>query len=90
MTKTLGIVLHVIARQDDVTDTRSGDEVMNSLCADIEKALMSTPTRGGYAVDTHPISRIALEVERDVPTLETLLQFPVVYRHVYADPYTQT
>lgn len=90
ITKHLTVVLYVVTRQDESTDSRSGDEVMNSLRADIEKAVLSTRTRGGYAIDTKPLGSEEMDLEVGGPDLKTQLHFEVMYRHQNTDPTAAT
>jgi hypothetical protein len=90
ITKLLTVFLFCIARQDDVTDTRSGDEVLNAFQADVEKALLTTRTRGGYAIDTQPLASIELDIEEGFPELSRLLKTEVHYRQLNTDPTRQT
>lgn len=84
---TVGVLLY--ARQEP-TDTKSGDEVINSLQADVEKALATTYTRGGKAIDTKEVGNGRLDPEDGVPELNRLLIYELHYRHRREDPTSLT
>ena len=64
------------------------DARLNSLRADVEKALMASPNRGGYAVDTTiRAPHIATNAHGDAQGV--VVNFDVKYRTSYTDPYTQ-
>ena len=84
--KTLSVYLAVITRQDETIDTRSGAEVMNSIVADVEKAMVADFTRGGNSIDTKIISSDPIDVQDGEPELGVLMQFEIIYRHGRTDP----
>lgn len=68
------------------TESRPGDEVLNSLMGDIEKAWTTDVTCGGYALESHLASSYPIAVEEGEPDLMQLMVFEVYYRHRMTDP----
>lgn len=69
-----------------VGETRSGDEVLGSLCRDVERALMADATQGGLAIRTHNPDWMEVAIEDDLPHLGKALLFMIDYRHHYQNP----
>lgn len=88
--KRLGVFVVVQTRHDEAIDTRASDEILNTLRADVEKAMMVDHTRGGFAIDTHPPSSTALDTEEGQPEIASLMQFQIDYRHARQDPTSLT
>ena len=80
----VGIVL--VVQQDDDVDARSASEVMNSLIADVQKALQVDHTRGGLAINTEETSVSAVQVEEGMPVLSATVEYRIAYRHSRVDP----
>lgn len=87
--RTMEVYLVCCVRHDEVTDARSGGEVLNSFVADIEKRLASTPTWDGLAMLTQPPEYLEITVEAETPHLAKALRVEIVYEHVRADPFSQ-
>jgi hypothetical protein len=83
-TLTVGVMLEV--QQDDDTDALSASEVMNSLIADVQKAMQTDYTRGGLAIDTNEASVSAVQIEEGLPRLESYVVYRIDYRHRRTDP----
>ena len=83
-TLTVGIVL--IVQQDEAVDARSASEVMNSLIADVQKALQGDYQRGGVAIDTHEHSISPVQTEEGMPVLSSTVAYRIEYRHRRTDP----
>lgn len=88
-TRRLELLASIVTRQTDETDTRSGDEVLNALGADVERALQSDRSIGGLAVDTKPPEWLEIEIEHKLPHIGIALRFAVIYRHLRHDPSVQ-
>lgn len=86
-TRRMEVWASIIARQIDVEDLRSGDEILNGYGADIEAALLKDLTVGGLAQEIKPPEWLEMEIESDVPHIGVALRFVVVYRHLRHDPY---
>ena len=69
-----------------VGETRSGDEVLGSLCRDVERCLMQDPTRGSLAVWTANPDWMEVAIEDDLPHLGKALLFLIDYRHHFQHP----
>lgn len=69
-----------------VGETRSGDEVLGSLCRDVERALLADPTCGGLAIWTHNPDWMEVAIEDDLPHLGKALLFTIDYRHHFQNP----
>lgn len=91
-TRKMTVNLVLIHRQDEETDARPATEVMNSLVADVQKAMLGGERfqRGGHALDTKEIGIGELNVEEGQPELVQTVAFQVQYRHRYDDPYAET
>lgn len=81
---TISAVL--IQRQDLEEDARSASEVMNSLLADVQKAMQVDSTRGGLALDTEEAGIGEMDVEEGQPELVQTVGFRIRYRHRRTDP----
>jgi len=89
VSKQLEVHLDVLTKQDLDTDSRQGDEIMNSLEADIERALQVDPQRGGNAVDTDTLEVMPLAVEEDedgLTDINSIMSFRVDYRQNRKNP----
>ena len=81
---TLSVVL--IQRQDVETDSRSASEVMNTLIADVQRAMQLDPSRGELAIDTKESGISELDVEEGQPELVQTIGYQIHYRHRRDDP----
>ncbi|MGH7260870.1 MAG: hypothetical protein ACREI9_09335 [Nitrospiraceae bacterium] len=87
ITNKLLVSLGVGTRQDEVSDTRSGDEVMNSLRGDVVKAMLIEPrTFGGKAISCAYLGSAEIDVEEGEPDMGIRMDFEVLYRHRADDP----
>lgn len=87
--RRMEVMAVVITRQDEVTDTRSGGEILNGLTADIEVRLAMDRTWGGLAIMTDAPSYLEVEMDAVTPHLARGLRFEVTYEHNRLDPYLQ-
>jgi len=63
-------------------------KAVHDISADVTKAILSDPTRGGLAVDTR-VSRIEDQVSSDLEPLGScIMEVQIRYRHAWGDPYT--
>lgn len=81
--------LLLIHRIDESSESRSGDEIMNLFTADVQKAMLAAPRRGGAAIDTKEISNEYVQPEEGVPALNRYLEFEVLYQRRRTDPTAQ-
>jgi hypothetical protein len=80
-TKRLNYFLAVFTRIDSSSDSRSADEVLNDILADLEQAVMASRTWSGLAIDTTPVSIGGIEAEDGQPEVGRTMQIEVLYRH---------
>lgn len=90
ITRHLTVSVVIIHRQDLDTDTRSASEVMNSLVADVLKAMHADFTRGGHALETSELGIGELDAEEGQPELVQTVGFQIGYRHRRDDPTLET
>jgi len=81
----LTVFLDVWHRQDD-TDTTPSDQVISSLIADVEKAIMADYTRGGYAEDTRVLNNVPFETVDGMPSFGVQIELEITYKHALGDP----
>lgn len=86
--RQLEVYVSYIDRPDQ-TETRSGDEILTAAGADIEKALLADPTRGGLALFTENPDWMEAVVSDDEPHLAQAFRFLIDYRHHQKDPAIQ-
>ena len=79
------IYLDVWYRQDD-DETRPSDQIISSLLADVEKALMVDPTRGGNAEDTNILNNTPFETLEGQPSFGIIVELEIIYKHKLTDP----
>ena len=84
--RTLNVGVVLVVQQDEDTDARSASEVMNSLIADVQKAMQVDYARGGYAIDTHEHGISAVQIEEGQPELSSTVAYRIDYRHRRTDP----
>lgn len=80
------IDLVLLARQDVDEDARSASELMNSLEADVRRAVNQDHTRGGDAIDTEETQASETDVQLGMPELRRVLGYDIRYRHRRTDP----
>lgn len=68
------------------TDSRSSDEILNSLLGDVEKALMADITRGGYAINTEILRNVPFQSIEGQPAIGISIELSVIYQHQLTDP----
>lgn len=88
--KRLHLGVAVSARQE-LSDARSSDEYLNSLRADIERAVMGNRTLNGLAsgAGLSAMGSEPVDILDDEPELMTVLDFTLTYRHKMADPFME-
>ena len=85
-TKLLTVALSIVTRQDTDVDARPGAELMDSLKADVQKAMMVDHQRAGNALDTTEVGSDELEPEQGQIDLDAVLVYRIMYRHAWNDP----
>lgn len=83
-TMTVSVVL--IQQQDPDTDARAASELMNSLIADVQRAMQVDARRGGVALDTTESGIGEMNVEEGQPELVQSIGYRIAYRHLRTDP----
>lgn len=83
---TVGIVF--MTRINPASDSRSINEVLNSLERDVHKALMVDRHRGANALDTVWVDELPYHAEEGQPELARLMVYSIRYRHQATDPNT--
>lgn len=78
--------LVLIAQQDPDEDGRSASELLNSLEADVRKAVNADHTRGGDALDTQETQAGEIDVQVGMPELRRIVGYDIRYRHRRTDP----
>lgn len=86
LSRTLNVGVVLVVQQDEDTDSRSASEAMNSLIADVQKAVQVDHSRGGLAVNTEESSVSAVQIEEGLPVLSSTIAYRVSYRHRRTDP----
>ena len=81
---SVGVVL--LVQQDDHVDARSASEAMNSLIADVQKAVQLDERRGGVAVNTVETGVSPVQIEEGMPVLSCTVAYRISYRHSRLDP----
>lgn len=84
--RRMELYVSVATRPDENTESRSGSSVLNSLCADVERCIMTDVTRGGLAIWTDNPDWMEAAFEDDLPHLAKALRFTIDYRHHFKDP----
>jgi len=62
------------------SDTRSSDEILDSLLGDVEKALMIDITRGGYAIDTNVLRNYPFQAIEGQPSIGISIDLEIIYQ----------
>lgn len=86
LTRHLAVGIVLAVQQDDDVDARSASEMMNSLIADVQKALQVDPRRNNLAVDTTETAVSPVQIEEGMPVLSATLAYRLHYRHSLTDP----
>lgn len=73
-------------KHDSNSDPKATDELINSLLADIEKALMIDVTRGGYAESTFCTSNSIFQMAEGQPYAGIFIEVEIIYNHYRNDP----
>lgn len=79
-------VFVAIVTRPSAGETRSGDALINSLGADVERCLMADGSHGGLAIKTDSPDWMECAVDEQMPHLAIALRFSVDYRHDVKDP----
>lgn len=87
--KSLTLYLIMGTRQDESTDPKWADEIVNSLLGDVEKAMAADFTCGALAIDCTEVSNGPMPIEEGMTALETFAEFRITYRHIRTDPTSQ-
>lgn len=85
LSRTLHVGVVLVVQQDEATDSRSASEVMNSLIADVQKAMQVDYSRGGLAVNTEESSVSPVQIEEGMPVLSSTVAYRISYRHRRTD-----
>lgn len=86
ISRTLTMAVVLIQQQDTDTDARSASELMNSLIADVQKAMQVDYSRGGLAINTEEAGIGEMDVEEGQPELVQTIGYRIRYRHQRTDP----
>jgi len=81
----LGVQVEAFLRSNKETMNTS----INTMLADLKKALGADHTRGGLAIDTRFVANDAYLVDLTGETCGIIMLVQVDYEHNYADPYNQ-
>lgn len=81
----LTVYLDVWIRQDSA-DTGATDSILSALLGDIEKAVITDGTRGGYAKDTVLHGSVPFESVEGQPHAGLVIEIEVIYQHKQDDP----
>lgn len=84
--KKLTVAVGIITNIDTATDSRSADEVLNSLAADVERAWMSDFKCNNLAIGTFYEGAGKLDTEEGQPEIGSFILFSISYRHQLKDP----
>lgn len=84
---TVFVIVWVRQLSSDVTKT---DSLFSLIVGDIEKALMTDPTRGGYAQNTVLRSNTPGESSDGEPEACMIIEVEILYRHRRDDPTSKT
>lgn len=80
--RTFEVGVGIMAQQDEEADARSAAEVMNSLIADVQRAMQLDVTFGTYAMNSSEIGISAIEAEEGQPVLHCGISYEIRYRHL--------
>jgi len=79
-------VFVAIVTRPGAGESRSGDALLNSLGADVERCVMADGTHGGLAIKTESPDWMECAIDEQLPHLAIALRFTVDYRHDMHDP----
>lgn len=85
---TLRLLLVILTQHNKSVDARSTSQVINSILADVKKAIFTDVTRGSVARNTNPSGTSPIFVEENGEGCGVVLAIEVQYSHPYDDPYT--
>lgn len=88
--KSLTIYVVIGTRQDQTVDSKWADEIVNALLGDVQKALQNDFQRGGNAIDTIEVANGPMPIMEGMTSLETFVEYRIVYRHNRTDPTSLT
>lgn len=85
VTHFLDVIVDVFTR--DSTDPSSA-EVLESLLADVERAVLTDPARSGITpnVDTKHVQSTPFPSQEDSPAIGGSVRFRLIYKHIRAEP----
>lgn len=86
---TLGVSVDVWAVHDQEAVSGSTATLVDSLAADVEKAVMTDPTRGGYARECEVVSVTPFRLAEGQPFVGATVSLTITYAHDLADPYVE-
>jgi len=86
LSRTLSVGVVLVVQQDEEADARSASEVMNSLIADVQKAIQPDFRRGENAVNTEETGVSPVQIEEGMPVLSCTVGYRIMYRHDRLDP----
>lgn len=86
VSRTMTVSVVLIQQQETDVDARSASELMNSLIADVQRAMQGDHTRGGLALDTTESGIGEMNVEDGQPELVQSIGYRITYRHLRTDP----
>ncbi len=84
-TCTFNVYLDIWTNHEE-TDTRSSDEILDSLLGDVEKALMADITRGGHAINTKILRNYPFQAVQGQPSIGISIEIEITYQHQLTDP----
>jgi hypothetical protein len=84
-TCTFNVYIDIWTNHEE-SDTRSSDEILNSLLGDVEKALIADITRGGYAIDTNINRNYPFQAIEGMPSIGISIEIEIIYQHQQNDP----
>lgn len=86
LSRTLTVSVVLVQQQDTDTDGRSASELMNTLVADVQKAMQVDVSRGGLAIETDEVGVGELDAQEGQPELVQTIGYRIRYRHQRTDP----
>ena len=85
--RRMEVLIVVATGIDELAEPRSGSEVLNSLAADIEKALGYNERWNNLALMTEPPEYLTLDIDAETPHLARGLRVVITYEHGRGNPY---
>ena len=83
--RTFEVGVGITAQQDEEVDARSASEVMNSLIADVQRAMAADVQFGTHAINSREIGIGAIEAQEGQPVLRCGIAYEIRYRHLRTD-----